>query len=61
MSTALGVGIKVKTIPDAQMSAHMTLPGYLAANGRLNHTIGWVGTAKGAWLQVRSYAVPMLS
>lgn len=47
-----GVAYNSKTIPDAQMSGHLTYSTYNPWDGRLGSSSGWVGNDSGSWLQV---------
>ncbi|XP_071114018.1 uncharacterized protein [Haliotis cracherodii] len=50
----LGVGVKNKVVPDAQITAHYSFNGSKASDGRLDAPVGvgWVGQGLGSWLQV---------
>lgn len=50
--TALGVSNSQKTIPDAQISGHLTFGTFLPWEGRLGSSTGWVGNDTGSWLQI---------
>ncbi|XP_060563346.1 lactadherin-like [Ruditapes philippinarum] len=49
---ALGVSNSLKTIPDAQISGHLTFGSNNPWDGRLGSSTGWVGNDSNSWLQV---------
>lgn len=49
---ALGVSNSMKTIPDAQISGHLTFSNFNPWEGRLGSSTGWVGNDSGSWLQI---------